>query len=269
MQPFGTAMVNKLKSLLFKVLKIDAYLAAVQKAYLTAYKLGLLRSNKAYQWHYFVNELLKDGDHIADIGANLGYFTNQFSKKVKHGGHLYCVEPVEPFRKQLNKLTGSKPNVTVFPFALGEENDRPVTLGIPSQFQKLGYLRHGTTTLLHGNANDRSGYSFQAVMKKGSDLFAAVPKLDYIKCDIEGYETVVFPEMRPVLEKHLPMVQLETWGEQLLTMHRFFKELGYNAYYLQKNRLRPLESKAQEVWGESDILFVHPSKQHRIASFLA
>lgn len=262
-------MVNNLKSLLFKVLKIDGYLAAVQKSYLAAYRLGLLKGNKAYQWHYFVNDLVRDGDCIADIGANLGYFTNQFAKKVRTGGHLYCVEPVEPFQKQLQKLIASKPNVTLWPFALGEEADKIVTLGIPSQFQKLGYLRHGTTTLLHGNEDNRSGYSFQATMKKGSDLFAAVPTLDYIKCDIEGYETVVFPEMRSVLERHLPMVQLETWGEQLMTMYGFFKGLGYNAYSLQEGKLYALESKRQEIWGESDILFAHPSKQHRICAFLA
>lgn len=261
-------MVNKLKSLLFNVLKIDGYLAVVQKSYLVAYRLGLLTKNKAYQWHYFVNELVKDGDYIADIGANLGYFTNQFAKKVRHGGHLYCVEPVEPFRKQLKKLVGSKPNITLLPFALGEENDKAVTLGIPSQFQKLGYLRHGTTTLLHRDGGNAEGYSFQAIMKKGSGLFAGVPKLDYVKCDIEGYETVVFPEMRTVLEKHLPMVQLETWGEQLMTMYAFFRDLGYNAYYLQGGRLHPLVRKTQPAWGESDILFVHPSRQHRVAPFL-
>lgn len=261
-------MINQIKSLLFKLLKIDGYLTVIQKSYLAAFHLGLLKNNPSYKWHYFVQKLLKDGDTILDIGANLGYFTTQFAEKVKSGGHLYCVEPVLPFQKQLKKLIAGKPNLTLLPYALGEENDKMVTLGIPTEFQKLGYLRHGTTTLLHGADNAGSRYSFGATMKKGSELFVDLPKLDYIKCDIEGYETVVFPEMQNILEKFRPLVQLETWGEQLMTMYRFFKGLNFEAYFLENKKLYPLESKPQARWGESDILFVPASKKERIAPFL-
>lgn len=262
-------MINKVKSLLFKLLKIDGYLTVIQKSYLAAFRLGLLKNNPSYKWHYFVSSLLKDGDHIIDIGSNLGYFTTQFAEKVKKSGHLYCVEPVQPFQKQLKKLIAGKPNVTLLPFALGEENDKQVTLGIPAEFQKLGYLRHGTTTLLYGGNGADGKYSFEATMKKGSELFAGLPKLDYIKCDIEGYETVVFPEMRNIIEKYQPLVQLETWGEQLMTMYIFFKGLGYDAFYLDGKQLKPLENKTQNLWGESDILFVPDAKKQRIIAFLS
>ena len=262
-------MINKIKSLLFKLLKIDGYLTVVQKSYLTAFKLGLLKNNPSYKWHYFVQSFLKEGDHIVDIGSNLGYFTTQFAEKVKNGGHLYCVEPVQPFQNQLKKLITGKANVTLLPYALGEEADKKVTLGIPTEFQKLGYLRHGTTTLLHGGNRADGTYSFEATMKKGSDLFNDLPKLDYIKCDIEGYETVVFPEMQNIIEKYQPIVQLETWGVQLMAMYDFFKDLGFQAFYLENNQLFPLEGKPQQRWGESDILFVPAAKKERIAPFLA
>lgn len=260
-------MINKIKSLLFRLLKIDGYLSVVQKAYVSGFRLGLLNNNPSYQWHYFVSSLVKNGDYILDIGANLGYFTLQFAEKVKSGGHLYCIEPVAPFRKQLQKLVAGKPNITVLPYALGEENDKQVTLGIPTQFQELGYLRHGTTTLLHGGNRADGRYSFEAVMKKGSELFGSLPKLDYIKCDIEGYETVVLPEMKAVLQKHQPLVQLETWGEHLMVMCNFFKGLNYQAYYLQNHKLQPLENKAESQWGESDILFVPSTKLEVISAF--
>ena len=262
-------MINKVKSLLFKLLKIDGYLTVIQKTYLAAFRLGLLKNNPSYKWHYFVKDFLKEGDHILDIGSNLGYFTLQFADKVKSSGHLYCVEPVEPFQKQLKKLIAGKSNVTLLPFALGEENDKKVTLGIPTEFQKLGYLRHGTTTLLHGEKSADGKYSFVATMKKGSELFNNLPKIDYIKCDIEGYENVVFTEMRNIIEKYQPLVQLETWGKQLLTMYTFFKDLQFSAYYLGDGKLYPLESKPQINWADSDILFVPPVKQERLASFLA
>ncbi len=64
------------------------------------------------------------------------------------------------------------------------------------------------------------------------------------------------------------MVQLETWGEQLMKMYAFFKELGFAAYYLEEKRLKPLEAKDSALWGESDILFVPVSRKERIADFL-
>ncbi|HEV7332970.1 MAG TPA: FkbM family methyltransferase [Flavisolibacter sp.] len=261
-------MINTVKRLLFKFLKIDGYLTVVQKSYLAGLKLGLLKSNPSYQWHYFVSSLVKEGDHIVDIGANLGYFTLQFAEKVKNSGHLYCVEPVAPFQKQLKKLIDGKPNITLLPFAFGEENDKQVTLGIPTEFQQLGYLRHGTTTLLHGGNQADGTYSFAATMKRGSELFANLPKLDYIKCDIEGYETVVLPEMQSVLQKYKPIVQLETWGDQLRTMYRFFKNLGYQTFYLENGTLFPLENKPESRWGESDLLFVPAEKTESIKPFL-
>jgi len=261
-------MINKVKSLLFKLLKIDGYLTVVQKSYLTAFRFGLLKNNPSYKWHYFVQRFLREGDHIIDIGSNLGYFTTQFADKVNNTGHLYCVEPVQPFQNQLKKLIAGKPNVTLLPYALGEENDKQVTLGIPAEFQKLGYLRHGTTTLLHGGNQADGKYSFEATMKKGSELFNNLPKLDYIKCDIEGYETVVFPEMQNIIEKYQPVVQLETWGEQLMTMYQFFKSLQFDAFYLESEKLYPLENKPQKNWADSDILFVPKTKKERITPFL-
>lgn len=262
-------MINNVKSFLFKLLRIDGYLTVVQKSYVAGLKSGLLKKNPSYQWHYFVSSLVREGDHILDIGANLGYFTIQFAEKVKSSGHLYCVEPVAPFQKQLKKIIANRTNITLLPFALGEDNDKRVTLGIPSEFQKLGYLRHGTTTLLHGGDKADGKYSFEATMKKGSELFNNLPKLDYIKCDIEGYETVVFPEIKNIIQKYQPLVQLETWGPQLELMYTFFEELRFKAYYLQSKKLYPLESKDKSKWGESDILFVPAGKKERIASFLA
>ena len=40
-------------------------------------------------------------------------------------------------------------------------------------------------------------------------LIEGEPKLDYIKCDIEGYEWVVFQALKPALIKYLPIVQIE------------------------------------------------------------
>jgi hypothetical protein len=46
-------------------------------------------------------------------------------------------------------------------------------------------------------------FSFEADMKKANELFENFDRIDYLKCDIEGYEEVVIPEILPVVEENL------------------------------------------------------------------
>ena len=230
-------MVNSIKAWLYKTLGLKNYLQLLQQVFFVGYKSGLLKNNEQYKWHYFVKKIVEPGDTIIDIGANLGYFSIIFSKIINSTGNLYSVEPVKPYRELLEKALPKKNNITVYPFALGNKNEGPVKLGMPPLLQHLQYLRHGTVTILEEDKINSTQLIFECDIKKGSEVFANLAKLDYIKCDIEGYETVVFPELKPVLQKHQPMVQLETWGEQLPVMLNYFKELGYTAYQLKKEQL--------------------------------
>ena len=83
----------------------------------------------------------------------------------------------------------------------------------------------------------RSDVEFTAEMRRGSELFARPPRLDFIKCDIEGYEAVVMEEMRPLLERFRPTVLIETGGENRPRIVRLFTQLGYT---LDRGREIPL-----------------------------
>ncbi|WP_153800205.1 FkbM family methyltransferase [Foetidibacter luteolus] len=262
-------MINFIKQTLFRLLGLNGYLALMQKSYLAAYKGGLLKNNKTYAWHHFVLRLIRPGDTIIDIGANLGYFTSIFIKCLNSSGRLYSVEPVEAYRKQLAKITAGHSNVTILPFALGNENRDSVTLGMPSAFEKLGYLKHGVVTVETDERSVAHNITFCSPLKKASEAFAGLEKIDYIKCDIEGYETVVLQEMRELLLQHEPLVQLETWGEQLTVMLNFFKSIGFEAYSLEKDKLINCSKLQLHEINTSDVLFAPPSKQDRIAPYLA
>ena len=266
---FGIRMTNFIKQTLFRVLGLNGYLSIIQKSYLLAYKTGMLKNNKIYAWHYFVKNLLRSTDTIIDIGANLGYFAVIFKQQLGDNGKLFCVEPVEAYRKQLLKITGTQKNITVLPFALGEENKDVITLGMPSQFANLGYLKHGTTRIETGEDAVADNFTFTSALKKGSEVFASLNNLDYIKCDIEGYESIVLPEMKSLLQTHQPLVQLETWGEQLPMMLNFFKSIGYEAYNLENGKLTNCKNLQLHEINTSDVLFVSPLRLERIKPFLA
>lgn len=183
-------------------------------------------------------------------------------------GRVYAVEPVEVYRRELNKLIKNNPVVTLMPFALGDENLPSITLGMPSAFADLGYLRHGVVTMQTDERTIAGDYQFKSELKKANEVFANIEQLDYIKCDIEGHEVVVLKELKSVLQKHKPLVQLETWGEQLPVMLEYFASIEFEAYHLSDGKLSNAKNLSLEKISSSDILFVHPSRQDRILPFL-
>lgn len=85
-------------------------------------------------------------------------------------------------------------------------------------------------------------------MRRGSELFAPLTRLDFIKCDIEGYELVVMREMRPLLERFRPRVLIETGGANRPRIIELFTELGYEGFTLDRGREVPLtEGSAKDI----------------------
>lgn len=258
-------IVNKL---LYSTLSQRNYLKFLNSSFLFLYKTGLLKNNPKYQYHYFAKNLVKPGDTVIDLGANLGYYSNLIQQWIGPSGKLYSVEPVIPFNEILQWRLGNKRHVTLLPYALGTE-EKDITLVIP---KNLSYLSTGLPNVYdshtHGNLEEY-GFRFNAKMKKGSELFKDLPQLHFLKCDIEGYEEYVFPEMKSVFEKHLPIIQVETWGTHKKKVEDFLTGLGYVQYHLEQGRLKP----SNQGHGDSvvDFIFLHPQNAdalQRLKSFL-
>ena len=66
--------------------------------------------------------------------------------------------------------------------------------------------------------------TFTARMRRGSELFAGLERLDFVKCDVEGYELIVMRELRPLLERFRPTVLIETGGENRPQIIELFTE---------------------------------------------
>ncbi len=229
-------MKKTLHRILYRTLPLEGYLRAVSRLFFLWQRLGLGRRAPETEYVYHLPQLVRAGDTCIDIGANLGYYARTISRLAGPAGRVYAVEPVAPIRKVLSRNLRRCGNTEILPFALGAAAG-PVRMGNDSA-RENGYFGTGRNFVNEGGG--RSDVEFTAEMRRGSELFARLPRLDFIKCDIEGYEAVVMKEMRPLLERFRPTVLIETGGENRPRIVRLFTQLGYAGYTLDRGREIPL-----------------------------
>ncbi len=209
-----------------------------QRLYPTG-KLGLI-----YQDVYFLKHIVREGDSCADIGAHLGYYTFEMSRLAGRTGKIIAIEPMPKFNEILGRLLRRKKvdNVQLLQVALGGEGEY-VEMGIP----KVGNNKQFAYARIM--KDDTQFEYFEQVKVKnesGDGLFLDLPRLDFIKCDVEGLEVKVFSSMMATIAKHRPILLVELVDKN--ERKKFFemlKPLGYEVFQLVSGQLHPLD-----VYGE-------------------
>ncbi|HBV49444.1 MAG TPA: FkbM family methyltransferase [Alistipes sp.] len=230
-------MTRLLHRILYRLLPLEGYLRAVSRMFFVFQRLGIGRFAPATEYVYHLPQLVRKGDVCMDLGANLGYYTRTLSRLAGPAGCVHAVEPVAPVRKVLSRNLRRCGNVEIYPFALGTEN-KPVRMGNDSALES-GYM--GTGQNFVNDTGGKTDVEFTAEMRRGSELFAHLPRLDFVKCDIEGYELIVMREMRPLLERFRPTVLIETGGENRPAIIGLFRAMGYDGFTLDRGREVPLD----------------------------
>jgi FkbM family methyltransferase len=255
---------NLARRMLFKVLPLRSYLRVLSKSYFMSYNSGALKKNRLYAYPYFLEKIIHKDDVCIDIGANLGYISVVLSKQVGANGKVYSVEPVKPMLDVLKKNTKGMDNIEILPYALGEEN-KPIKLGNDS-VERDGFIASGSHFVLDKNTaqTETADVEFDAEMRIGTELFENIDRLDFVKCDIEGYEIIVLPQLEPLLMKFKPIILVEADGENRIKLMHFFQERGFEALVLDgEGKLHP--AKEDETW---DILFVPAGHKSRVAEYM-
>ena len=240
-------MGKLLHRLLYRVLSLEGYLRIVSRLFFIARALGIGRRGRALEYNYHLPQLLRRGDIAIDIGANLGYYTRPMADIVGAEGQVYAVEPVPVIFSVLERTVRGRGNVSLMNYALGEE-DTTIEMANDS-VAEAGYFGTGRNFVSEGKLSMQA-IRFSAQMRRGSELFGALERVDFIKCDIEGYERVVIPQLRPIIERHHPTVLIETDGETRQEIIEMFTQMGYRAYMLEGGKEVTLNAAS-----DKDIIF--------------
>lgn len=217
--------MNYFKKILFIILGQRSYLKLLHRVFYLLYDLNFLRFNQKFKFHYAVKKIIKPDFIVLDLGANLGYFSKIFSRLAKNG-KVICVEPIPDFFSILTYFLGHKKNTEIYNFALGNKAGE-TTMVLP---ESNGFIRTGLPHIASSDEEIANNKSQLVKIMKAADFISQFQHIDYIKCDIEGYEAVVFEDFKSYLMKVRPLIQIEIGHENIAQMLRFFSELNYLQY---------------------------------------
>jgi FkbM family methyltransferase len=150
-----------------------------------------------------VPSLLRAGEVVYDVGANIGYTTALYARAIGPSGHVYAFEPARACLQLLKENASHLGNVTVVDCAVGEE-------GGESIFSEEGTL--DTSHLLESEAGIAGGEERYMVSVVTVDAFIAagnarIPQL--LKVDVEGHEPAVFGGARRLIAEMQPIIFFE------------------------------------------------------------
>jgi FkbM family methyltransferase len=184
---------------------------------------------------------VRPGDVALDVGANIGAFAVLLGALVGPRGRVYAFEPQPDIFERLrrNLELNSLSQVQAEPLALADAQ-RTEQL-----FAPLG-ANKGTASLRR--IDDPAGVTTSLCPVETLDRFVAerrLPRVDWIKIDVEGAELAVLGGASRVLAEHRPRVimevastHLERFGSTAGGVHAWLTEHDYLVYEIPRGRRR-------------------------------
>lgn len=143
--------------------------------------------------------LVRPGDYVIDIGANIGFFTALFAELVGGAGHVLAIEPEPNNARLLRKnieARGTLHVVTVAETAVGMNSG--IALLYKASSGNLGDNRMYFTAERHGLAPSKEREATQVPIARVDDLVIGWPCVNFIKMDIQGFEAQALKGMTGV-----------------------------------------------------------------------
>lgn len=161
-----------------------------------------------------LDQLVRPGDFVLDVGANIGTFTRRLSDLVGPEGRVVAFEPIMATFALLVGNVADRQNVSVFNAAV---SDSPGQLQMKIPAFGSGWQSNANATVL------KSG-SGLPVLSVPLDNFQWPARVTLVKVDTEGHEAAALNGMRALLTRDHPTMIVEINDA---TSESILEELGY------------------------------------------
>ncbi len=208
--------------------------------------LYFYRKREFLSTDYLLNsDILKKGDAVLDIGANIGYYAFMESKLVGDDGIIYAIEPVNSNFKALqsNIFLNKINNINCYKLAAGDKNEiadiNVSKRGNLSSFIDIGDFTHKE--------------SVQVI--RVDDFIKDKKQPSFMRMDVEGFEWAIIEGAQQTLSNNILknlLIEIHSvliLKERLKKMFRLLSESGfkeavvifeYNPSWVnQKGEMRP------------------------------
>ncbi|HEX8845382.1 MAG TPA: FkbM family methyltransferase [Pyrinomonadaceae bacterium] len=148
------------------------------------------------------------GEVAFDIGANMGLHTVLLSHLVGTGGRLFAFEPNPEQLTALGRTVKELGNAELHPVALSDRNSESELFVPPDD--SMASLANWIPW--SANKDDGEPHTVSCHERRLDDLIAegVLPQPDFIKCDVEGAELLVFRGGRTALDRaDAPLILFE------------------------------------------------------------
>lgn len=186
----------------------------------------------------FVRGILREGDVFVDVGANVGWYTLLAASIVGESGKVHAFEPRSETVIRLEKtiaLNSLGDRVTVHRCGLADADADGLLVWARSTDNPGGS---------HLSGEIPSGMLGERVSLETLDGLA-LPRLDFLKIDVEGAEMRVFAGGRRTIERCRPTILSELGPEMLARVSGastdeffgYFAGMGYRCHIVDHERL--------------------------------
>jgi len=197
--------------------------------------------------------LVHEGDVVIDIGANGADWTQVLSRQVGKSGKVYAFE-ADPYYAEVTRkiivLLGLR-NVTFFPFGLSDCRETTLLQILDHSNERLsGMGRIIRDELAQGVEREQCLEIRLETLDHLVKDYPDMRRVRFIKCDVEGFELMVYRGAQELLQATRPVVVSEVGGGYLhgypdVKVFDFFHQLEYDSYVVVSER--PLLRRSNEV----------------------
>ena len=195
------------------------------------------------------NKLVKSGDVVLDIGANIGSHTLPLARLVGDIGHVYAFEPtdfaINKLHNNLNLNTNLIKRVTVCQAMLVSNENILVEKELFSSWPLVGdnklHEKHKGQLMVTTGAR---AATLDNIVKEYN-----ITRIDFIKLDVDGFEYSVLSGGEKTLKKFKPTILMElapylfkNQKNEFIQMIELYKKLGYFFYDANNRKTLPVDA---------------------------
>jgi len=147
-----------------------------------------------------VKEVIKQGDTVIDIGANIGFYTEIMAKAVGSKGKVLSFEPDRTNFKHLSSIAKKFPQVEIYNLAVGDETKEVKLFSSPD------------FNVDHHTYDDGEGRASVTIDQVRLDEFIKDENIQFVKIDIQGFDFHAIKGMEGIFKSSESMSILgELW----------------------------------------------------------